>query len=56
MEKVEAPKCRSFPRRYKQTFTICIGMDAERDFDELREEKSGRESDRPSEPFRHNQT
>jgi hypothetical protein len=45
MEKVKAPKCCSFPRRYKQTFAICIRMDAERDFNELREEKSERESD-----------
>jgi len=47
MEKVETPKCRSFHRRYKRTFTNFVGVDAEWNSDELRREKSRRESDRP---------
>lgn len=48
METTETPKRCSFPRRYKQTIAIRVRVDAERNFDELRKEKSGRESHQPS--------
>jgi len=47
MEKVETSKCRPFHRCYKRTFTNSVGVDAKRNSDELRREKSRRESDRP---------
>ena len=43
MEQVEAPECCSFHRRYKGTLADCVGVDAERNFDELHQGKSGRE-------------
>jgi len=49
MEKVKAPKDRSFHRRYKDPFAICVGVLAERDSDEVRREESEREPDYPGE-------
>jgi len=51
MEEVEAPKCRSLHWRHKRAFANRVGVDAERNSDELRREESRRESDRPGEPF-----
>ena len=51
MEEVEAPKCRSLHWRHKRAFTNRVGVDAERNSDELRREEPRRESDRPGEPF-----
>jgi len=45
MEKVKTSKYRSFHRRYKGTFTICVGVLAERDSDEVRQEESERGPD-----------
>jgi len=54
VETVKAPKCCPFPWCYKQTFTICVGVDAEWHFNALRQEQSRRRPDRPSEPFPRN--
>jgi len=51
MEKAEAPKCRSFHRRYEKAFAIRFGIYAKRNSDEVRQEKSGCGPDRPGEPF-----
>ena len=47
MEEAEAPKYRLFHRRHNETFTNRVGVDAERDSDQLRREQSRRESDWP---------
>ena len=49
MEKVEAPECRPLHSRYDGTSANCVGVDAERNSDEVREEKSRCKSDRPGE-------
>ena len=51
VETAKAPKYCSFPWRYTRTFTNRVGVDAERNSDELRREEPRRESDRPGEPF-----
>ena len=51
MEKAKAPKCRSFSWRYNQTFPICVGVDTERNFNELRQEIPRGKSVRPCESF-----
>jgi hypothetical protein len=54
VETVKAPKCRSFSWCHKQTFTTCVGVDAKRNFNALRQEQSGRGSDLPGKPFLRN--
>jgi len=49
VETIETPKCRPFPWCHKQTSAIRFGVDAERNFDPLRQEQHGRESDLPCE-------
>jgi len=51
MEKVKTPKCRSFHRRHKRPFAICVGVCTERNSDEVRPEESERGPDCPGEPF-----
>ena len=51
MEKVKAPEHRPFHRCYSKTFANHLGVDAEWNFDEIRREKSGRESDWSSGSF-----
>ena len=43
VEKVEAPKCRPFHRRHNKSFANRFGVDAERNSDGVRREKSKRE-------------
>jgi len=50
MEEVEAPKHCSLHWRYNRTFANRVGVDVERNFDELRREKPRRESHQPGEP------
>jgi len=50
MEEVEAPKHCSLHWHYKRTLANRVGVDVERNSDELRQEKPRRESDRPGEP------
>ena len=45
MEKIKAPECCSFHRRYNKAFAIHFGVHAQRDFDEVRQEGSERGSD-----------
>ena len=51
LEKVKTPERRPFHRCYDRSFTNRLGVDAERSFNEVRGEKSRRQSDRPSESF-----
>jgi len=51
MEKAEAPKHRSFHWCYNKTFTVRLGVYAERYFDQVRQEQSERGSDWPGENF-----
>lgn len=51
METVKTSERCPFPWRYKHTFAICVRVDAKRNFNELREEESGREPYQPSESF-----
>ena len=51
LEKVKTPEHRPFPRCYNRSFANNLGVDAERNSDEVRREKSRRESDRPGESF-----
>jgi len=45
MEKIKAPECCSFHRRYNKAPAIHLGVHAERDFNEVRRGKSERGSD-----------
>ena len=45
MEKVKTSKYRTFYRCYKGPFAICVGVLAERDSDEVRQEESERGPD-----------
>ena len=56
MEKVEAPKRRSFYRRYKGTLANRVRVDAGWNSDEVRRWKSRSRSDRPSESHPRNYT
>lgn len=49
VEAAEAPKHRSFPRCYEQAFATCVRVDAKWDSNSLRQEQSGRGSDRSGE-------
>ena len=51
MEAIETPECRPFSWCHEHAVAICVRVDAERNFDELREEESRRESDRTGESF-----
>jgi len=51
METVKAPECRSFHRRYKRPFAICVRVCFKRNSDEVRPEESERGSDRSGESF-----
>jgi hypothetical protein len=51
VETAKAPEHRPFHRRHNRSFTNCLGVDAERNSDRVRREKSRRESDRPGESF-----
>ena len=51
MEKVEASERRSFHRRYKRPFAIRVRVHAERNFDEVRRERSERGSNWPGKSF-----
>ena len=51
MEKAEAPEHRPFHWSYNESFANRLGVDVERNSDEVRQGKSERESDQPGEPF-----
>ena len=51
LEKAKAPEHRLFHRCYDRSFANNLGVDAERNSDGVRREKSRRESDRPGESF-----
>lgn len=51
VEKVEASKHRSVHWHFNKTFAICVGVHAKRDSDGVRQETSGRGSDRPGKSF-----
>ena len=51
MEKVEAPECCPIHWRHNEAFAIHFGVYAERNPDEVRQEKAERRSDQSGEPF-----
>ena len=51
MEKAEAPEHRSFHWSYNESFANRLGVDVERNSDEVRQGKPERESDQLGEPF-----
>ena len=51
VEKVNSPEHRPFHWRYNKAFTNRLGVDAKRNSDGVRREKSKYESDRSSESF-----
>ena len=54
METVKTSERCPFPWRYQHAFAICVRVDAKWNFDELREEESGREPYQPGESFLYN--
>ena len=51
MEEVEAPKYRSLHWRYDRIFADRVGVDAERNSDDVCQGTPAREPDRPGESF-----